>query len=155
VIYVYISLHNHWHPSSLPFTPLAAGSDLPIYRQIMRQAVEAIAGGRLLAGEQLPSHRDLSEQLAVAPLTVKKAYDELEELGYIETQRGRGTFVAERLPRISRAAKEGQVTEAARALLSTAYLAGLDYEDVLAALEVAARDLTEGQPPRQHRKRPA
>ena len=49
---------------------------LPIYRQIMRQITEAIAGGRLKAGDQLASHRDLSEQLVIAPLTVKKAYDE-------------------------------------------------------------------------------
>ena len=57
--------------------------DLPIYRQIMRQVMDAIAGGRLASGEQLPSHRELSERLVIAPLTVKKAYDELEILGYI------------------------------------------------------------------------
>ena len=56
--------------------------ELPIYRQIMRQIVEAIAGGRLKTGEKLPSHRELSERIVVAPLTVKKAYDELEALGF-------------------------------------------------------------------------
>ena len=47
--------------------------DLPLYRQIMRQITEAIAGGRLQRGEKLASHRELSEQLVIAPLTVKKA----------------------------------------------------------------------------------
>ena len=75
--------------------------ELPIYRQIMRQIAEAIAGGRLKPGDKLDSHRDLAEQLVIAPLTVKKAYDELEALGYIETQRGRGTFVCAKLPPVS------------------------------------------------------
>ena len=61
--------------------------ELPIYRQIMRQITEAIAGGRLKSGDKLTSHRELSEQLVIAPLTVKKAYDELEALGFIEIGR--------------------------------------------------------------------
>src|ERR1035438_2109764 len=72
--------------------------ELPIYRQIMRQVTDAIAGARLKSGDKLLSHRELSEQLVIAPLTVKKAYDELESLGFIETVRGRGTFVAAKLP---------------------------------------------------------
>jgi DNA-binding transcriptional regulator YhcF (GntR family) len=64
----------------------------------MRQITDAIAVGRLKAGEKLPSHRDLSEQPVIAPRTVKKAYDELELAGFLETQRGGGTFVCARLP---------------------------------------------------------
>jgi len=115
--------------------------ELPIYRQIMRQITEAIAVGRLSAGEKLPSHRDLSEQLVIAPLTVKKAYDELELLGYLETQRGRGTFVCARLPKADRAQQRVEVDESARKLLAQAYLAGLSYPDVLEILERADRAL--------------
>jgi GntR family transcriptional regulator len=125
--------------------------DLPLYRQLMRQVVEAIAGGRLRGGDKLASHRELSEQLVIAPLTVKRAYDELEALGYIETQRGRGTFVAARLPRVSRAAQTVQLGDAARALLSQAYLAGLQFVDVVRLLKEADRDLTHG-PVQRHRK---
>lgn len=126
---------------------VSPGDDLPIYRQIMRQITDAIAGGRLASGERLPSHRELSEQLVIAPLTVKKAYDELEALGYIESQRGRGTFVCARLPKVSRAARSTQILHAARALLSRAYLAGLRYEDVLKLLADADRDLTDEPAP--------
>ncbi|MES2523172.1 MAG: GntR family transcriptional regulator [Gemmatimonadota bacterium] len=125
--------------------------DLPIYRQIMRQIMDAIAGGRLAPGERLASHRELSEQLVIAPLTVKKAYDELEALGYIESQRGRGTFVADRLPRDAGAAQTAALQDAARALLSQAYLAGLRLPDVVALLKDADRELTNGPVPR-HRK---
>ena len=118
--------------------------ELSIYRQIMRQITDAIAGGRLKPGDKLTSHRELSEQLVIAPLTVKKAYDELEALGFIETQRGRGTFVCARLPRVDRADQEDQIRETARKLLSQAYLAGLSYSAVEKILKDADRELTVG-----------
>ncbi len=109
--------------------------ELPIYRQIMRQIIEAIAGGQLKSGDKLLSHRELSEQLIIAPLTVKKAYDELESLGFIETLRGRGTFVAARLPVPDREADLDRVRQTARRLLSQAYLSGLNFDEVLRILE--------------------
>ena len=117
--------------------------ELPIYRQIMRQITEAIAGGRLRRGEKLPSHRDLAEQLVIAPLTVKKAYDELEKLSFIETQRGRGTFVCDKLPKVNRAEHREQMDASAKKLLSQAYLAGLQFEEVVEILRNAASELTE------------
>ena len=124
--------------------------ELPIYRQLMRQITEAIAAGRLNPGDKLTSHRDLSEELVIAPLTVKKAYDELESLGYIETQRGRGTFVAERPPQQDRAQQLAPVRESARKLVAQAYLAGLRLPDVIALLREADRELSEG--PKQKEK---
>jgi GntR family transcriptional regulator len=118
--------------------------ELPIYRQIMRQITEAIAGGRLKPGDRLASHRELSEQLVIAPLTVKKAYDELEALGYIETQRGRGTFVSAHLPEPDRADQTGQLQQSARRLLAQAYLAGLSLPDAIELLKSADRELAEG-----------
>jgi GntR family transcriptional regulator len=134
VIYVYISLVQ------LLIQP---GDELPIYRQIMRQITEAIATGRLRSGDKLASHRELSEQLIVAPLTVKKAYDELEAQGYIETQRGRGTFVCAKLPHLEAAAQSDRVRQAARNLLSQAYLAGMELEDVVRELHAADREMKE------------
>jgi GntR family transcriptional regulator len=119
--------------------------ELPLYRQIMRQIGEAIAGGRLKPGDKLTSHRDLAEQLVIAPLTVKKAYDELETLGLIETQRGRGTFVCSRLPQADLAEQRAELRAVARKLLSRAYLGGLDYDAVLKILKDADRDITVGR----------
>jgi GntR family transcriptional regulator len=119
--------------------------ELPIYRQIMREVTEAIAGGRLKPGDRLASHRELAEQLVIAPLTVKKAYDELETLGFIETQRGRGTFVAARPPRLNPADQREQIKAAARRLLSQAYLAGLNFNDAVKVLKEADREMTHGR----------
>jgi DNA-binding transcriptional regulator YhcF (GntR family) len=86
----------------------------------------------------------LSEQLIIAPLTVKKAYDELEALGYIETQRGRGTFVSAQLPDVNRADQTSQLQQSARRLLAQAYLAGLTFADTVDVLKTADRELAEG-----------
>lgn len=118
---------------------------LSIYRQIMRQIRDAIAGGRLKPGDKLPSHRDLAEQAVVAPLTVKKAYDELEALGFIQTQRGLGTFVSTKPPRASLTDQRAEVREAARKLLAQAYLGGMGFDAVIKILKDADRDLTEGR----------
>jgi GntR family transcriptional regulator len=119
--------------------------ELPIYRQIMRQIIEAIAGGRLRHGEKLTSHRDLAEQLVVAPLTVKKAYDELELLGYVETQRGRGTFVCAQPPKMKLAEQRERLRAAARKLLSEAYMGGLRLKDAEEILREADREITGGR----------
>ena len=125
---------------------VSPADDLPIYRQIMRQVMDAIAGGQLAPGDQLPSHRELSERLVIAPLTVKKAYDEMEKLGYVISERGRGTFVAESLPRSARRSQDRRLTDAAQRLLTQAYLAGLSLADVVELLESADRTLA-AQPP--------
>jgi GntR family transcriptional regulator len=112
------------------------GDVVPIYRQLMRQIEDAIATGRLLPGAQLPSHRELSAQLVIAPLTVKKAYDELEALGYLATARGRGTFVRETDARRSpqAAARQGQadaLADSARAFVAQAEAAGLSVDEIV------------------------
>ncbi len=117
------------------------GGELPIYRQIMHQITDAVAGGRIAAGEQLPSHRDLAEQLVIAPLTVKKAYDELERLGLIVTQRGRGTFVTDKLPAIDAGDRRERLRDAAQRLLSQAALIGVPYSEVLSLLEEIQKGL--------------
>lgn len=107
---------------------------LPIYRQIMRQITAAMAGDRLRPGDKLASHRDLAATLVVAPLTVKKAYDELEQQGLIETRRGRGTFVASR-PEIDHDEQRDRLLQMARTLLDQARLAGFDLAAVVDLLE--------------------
>lgn len=117
------------------------GDEVPIYRQIVRQVTDAIAGGRLVPGERLPSHRELAEQLVIAPLTVKKAYDDLEREGLIETQRGRGTFVAGTLPTFDRTERTERLRDAARRLLSQAALTGVTFEELVRLLEEINKEM--------------
>jgi GntR family transcriptional regulator len=116
------------------------GDELPIYRQIVRQITDAIAGGRMEAGDKLPSHRDLAAELVIAPLTVKKAYDELERVGLIVTRRGRGTFVDDR-PAVDPAASRERLRDAAQRLLSQAALSGVPFSEILDLLEEVQRGM--------------
>lgn len=73
---------------------LINGSSVPLYEQIKNAIKENILKNKIEEGEQLPSVRTLSKDLKVSILTVKKAYDELEEEGFVESRQGLGTFVA-------------------------------------------------------------
>ncbi len=70
-------------------------SGKPIYLQLVDQIKAAAASGALQTGEALPSIRPLAEELRVNRNTVAKAYSELENLGVLEMQPGRGCFVKE------------------------------------------------------------
>ncbi|OOG62460.1 GntR family transcriptional regulator [Rhodanobacter sp. B04] len=66
----------------------------PIYRQIVEQLRRLIAGGQLVAGEPLPSVRDVAGFHAINPMTVSRAYGIAEGEGLLERQRGKGMVVA-------------------------------------------------------------
>jgi len=70
-------------------------SGKPVYLQVVDQIKAAAASGALRPGEALPSIRPLAEELRVNRNTVAKAYAELESLGVIETQPGKGCFLKE------------------------------------------------------------
>jgi GntR family transcriptional regulator len=70
-----------------------SASSVPIYRQIVEQIKRAIAAGALAAGDALPSLRETAIRLRINPLTVDKAYKQLEREGLIETRHGLGSFV--------------------------------------------------------------
>ena len=67
----------------------------PVYLQIVDQVKAAAASGAARAGDPLPSIRPLAEELRVNRNTIAKAYSELESLGVIETQPGKGCFLKE------------------------------------------------------------
>lgn len=72
---------------------LSNTSDLPIYEQISQQIKRHILSEELSCGEKLPSIRALANGLHVSVITTKRAYSDLEALGFIETVQGKGSFV--------------------------------------------------------------
>lgn len=71
-------------------------SDQPIYEQIAVQIKAQIISGALAEDTLLPSIRSLAKDLRISVITTKRAYDELENEGFIYTLPGKGCFVAER-----------------------------------------------------------
>ena len=72
-------------------------SGVPIYVQLVEQIKHALEVGILQTGEQLPTVRQLASELTIAPNTIVKAYDELANLGLIESRQGIGTIVVANL----------------------------------------------------------
>lgn len=72
---------------------ISNSSDKPIYEQITTQLKGAILSGQLTAGDKLPSIRQLASDLRISVITTKRAYQDLEAQGYIETMQGKGCFV--------------------------------------------------------------
>src|SRR5512132_4105607 len=70
-------------------------SGKPVYLQVVDQIKTAAASGAIQAGEALPSIRPLAEELRVNRNTIAKAYSELESMGVLENQPGRGCFLKE------------------------------------------------------------
>lgn len=66
----------------------------PLYEQIASQIKTAIISGELKAGEPIPSMRALAKSLQISVLTVQKAYETLQEEGFIETTAGKGCYVS-------------------------------------------------------------
>lgn len=74
---------------------IRSNSSQPIYDQIASQIKNQIISGALPPGEALPSIRGLAKDLKISVITTKRAYDELEAAGFINTVAGKGCFVAE------------------------------------------------------------
>ena len=75
---------------------LSNSSDLPIYEQIKEQVKTQILSGELSENEMLPSLRQLAKDLKISVLTTTRAYNELEEEGFITSRQGKGFFLMPR-----------------------------------------------------------
>lgn len=108
----------------------------PLYAQLEREIVAAIATGHLPAGAQLPTVRQLAVDLRVNANTVARVYTQLERAGVLETRRGVGTFVAGRLPAaaVDSATRDAALFTAARGYLVAAAAAGASPDQALAHL---------------------
>src|ERR1035441_4962318 len=114
-------------------------SGVPSYRQLVDQVRQSLWLGILRPGDQLPTVRDVVEQIAINPNTVHRAYRELEAQGLIEGQAGRGTFVRRSLPSVP----EHQVALQRRLVgwFEAARAAGID-DEAIEALIANARHLS-------------
>ncbi len=73
---------------------ISNSSNQPIFEQIKQAIKKAIVSNELKENEMLPSIRGLAQDLRISVMTVKKAYDELEQEGFIKTIHGKGSLVA-------------------------------------------------------------
>ena len=125
------------------------GSGVPLGQQIMQQVRLAIASGRLAPGEQLPSARDLAEELRVNFHTVRKAYADLEATGVLRQERGKGTFVPDEVARLDGDALRELVRGHVQRLAADLAGAGTSLDEVerLVRAELRVAFGADGKPP--------
>ena len=103
-------------------------SGQPIYSQIASQIKAQILSGELQPGEALPSIRALAKDLKISVITTKRAYDELENAGFLDTVAGKGCFVAEKNLELIRERQMAELEEHLTAAVAIAKRNGVSYE---------------------------
>ncbi len=120
---------------------IATGSTTPIYRQIVDQICRAVATGKLVAGEQMPSVRALAEDLVINPNTVARTYADLIREGVLEAQKGKGVFVARRRAVYTRAERLRRLEASLEAFVNEGIYLGFTPQQLREALERKLRPL--------------
>ena len=115
---------------------------VPIYDQITRQMKGLILRGELKEGEALPSMRLLARELRISVITTKRAYEELEREGFINTVPGKGCFVAPQNPELAREDALRRAEEQLSQAVDIAKTAGLSLSELTETLNLLYGDET-------------
>jgi GntR family transcriptional regulator len=134
-------MNHRTPPTSLRFR-LDLHSGVPVYRQIIDQVRGGMASGSLVAGDQLPTVRQLAVDLAINPNTVARAYRELELGGLLETHQGTGTFISAQKIKRGNAERERQLTQIVEDFVARAGAAGFTVEDLMEQLHGLVSEIT-------------
>lgn len=115
---------------------ISNSSDMPIYEQISSQIKKMILKGILEEGSSLPSIRGLAKDLQVSVITTKRAYDELEKEGFIETMQGKGSFVAIQNKDLIKEKKLKIIEEKLAEIVDESKVLGLEFKEIEEMLRI-------------------
>lgn len=108
----------------------------PIYEQIADRIKVMVMEGKLKAGEMLPSVRTMAKELKISALTVKKAYDFLEEEGFVVTVHGKGSFIAEHNQNLMMEERRKETEAALEQVIRRSRQGGLSDEEIRELFEL-------------------
>lgn len=111
-------------------------ADSPIYEQIKEQIKLMILNGDLKEGDALPSMRLLAKELRISIITTKRAYEELEREGYIESFTGRGSFVKAMNTDVVKETLIYEIETLLEEVIDKAVIAKLSYEELTEILKL-------------------
>ncbi len=114
----------------------------PIYEQLSRQIRSLISTGQMKEGESLPSVRALAKELRISALTVKKAYDDLEQAGFITTVHGKGSFVSSACQELFLEQQKREVEELLEQAARKGRSLGLSAQELSDTFELILEDLS-------------
>ncbi len=110
--------------------------NMPIYEQIVNQIRDAVIKGEVAAGEGMPSIRVLAKELEVSVITTKRAYEELEKEGVIESRPGRGFYVCEQKNDHLREKQMMNIENRILELIAECENAGMSIDDIIELIKV-------------------
>lgn len=105
-------------------------SETPIYEQLRRQIIQGIAKGELKKGEELPSVRQMAEDIGINLHTVNKTYNILKNEGYLTVDRRKGAMINDSLPSVTDDYKE-MLYEELKYIIANAYCRGISKDEFL------------------------
>ncbi|MFS0781126.1 GntR family transcriptional regulator [Bacillus sp. 1P06AnD] len=109
---------------------------LSIYEQIAAQIKTQIMNGTLVEGEQLPSIRNLAKDLQISVITTKRAYEELERDGYINTVPGKGSYIAQQNTELLREKKLQDLQDQLLKSITIAEEIGFSRDEIVKLLDL-------------------
>ena len=115
-------------------------SDRPIYEQIKQQIKEAIFAGELEAGDLLPSIRQLARDLQVSVITTTRAYNDLEQEGFINNVQGKGCYVLPRNQELLREHARQKVEQGLGEAVDAAKAGGIPKAELMEMLDILCRE---------------
>mgnify|MGYP001852915835 FL=1 len=110
---------------------ISNNSSIPIYEQIKTAIKQAIFSNELKEEDMLPSVRSMANDLKISFLTVKKAYDELEQEGYIKTVQGKGSFVAPKNLELIREEKLKEIQNYIEKIYDISKISNISEEEIM------------------------
>lgn len=120
---------------------ISNSSNEPIYQQIAVQIKGMIIRGHLQEGDALPSIRGLARDLQISVITTKRAYEELEKEGFIQTMQGKGSFVAMQNKELLREKKLKIIEEKLLEVVKESKLLGLSHQEVQEMLQILFQEV--------------
>ena len=115
---------------------ISNNADSPIYEQIKEQIKVMILNGDLKEGDALPSMRLLAKELRISIITTKRAYEELEREGYIESFTGKGSFVKAMSKDVMKETLVYEIETLFEEIIDKAVIAKLSYEELIEILKL-------------------
>lgn len=119
---------------------ISNSSNDPIYLQIVKQIKALIMSGELKAGDPLPSMRNMAMQMRISLITTKRAYEELERDGFIESYTGKGSFVKAQNMELMREENLKQIEELLQTAMDKAKVAGVSVDELVDILKTMEND---------------
>jgi len=119
---------------------ISNSSGRPIYEQIASQIKNQIIKGELQEGEALPSMRLLAKELRISVITTKRAYDDLERDGFIESVTGKGSFVAGRNLELIREEHLRMVEDTLQKAADVAKMGGISLNELIEMLNLIYKE---------------